>query len=117
MRNHDCWVYIPTNKHRTTLYIGITNNIARRLAQHRYGEAEGFTKRYHLNRLVWLDLSDDWEQQPKFYDRPWETEEMTRNFSSGSEGNQTVSSHFDRAETSLPMFFRRTGHAMNLFAS
>ena len=24
----------------------------------------------------WLDLSDDWEQQPKFYDRPWETEEM-----------------------------------------
>ncbi len=85
MRNHDCWVYIPTNKHRTTLYIGITNNIARRLAQHRYGEVEGFTKRYHLNRLVWLDLSDDWEQQPKFYDRPWETEEMTRDSSRGSE--------------------------------
>jgi len=52
MRNHDYWVYILTNKHHTTLYIGITNNIACRLAQHRYGEAEGFTKRYHLNRLV-----------------------------------------------------------------
>ena len=26
----------------------------------------------------WLDLSDDWEQQPKFYDRPWQVEEMVR---------------------------------------
>ena len=55
MRNHDYWVYILTNKHCTTLYIGMTNNIARRLYQHRYGEVNGFTKRYHLNRLVWLE--------------------------------------------------------------
>jgi len=55
VRNHDYWVYILTNKHCTTLYIGITNNIARRLYQHRYGEAESFTQRYHLNRLVWIE--------------------------------------------------------------
>jgi len=121
MRNHDYWVYILTNKSCTTLYIGITNNIERRLGQHRCGEVDGFTKRYHLNRLVWLehfrnvndaiacekklkgwrrsrktaliehmnprwfDLSDDWEQQPKFYDRPWETEEMARDSSLRSE--------------------------------
>jgi putative endonuclease len=54
MRNHDYWVYILT-KHCTTLYIGITSNISRRLYQHRYGDAEGFTKRYHLNRVVWLE--------------------------------------------------------------
>ena len=114
MRNHDYWVYILTNKHWTTLYIGITNDILRRLYQHRYGEVDGFTKRYLLNRLVWiehfrnvndaiacakklkgwrrnrktaliqqtnprwLDLSDEWEQQPKFYERPWPTEEMIR---------------------------------------
>jgi putative endonuclease len=53
--DHDYWLYILTNKHRTTLYIGITNNIQRRLYQHRYGEVEGFTKRYHLNRLVWFE--------------------------------------------------------------
>ena len=97
MRNHDYWVYILTNRRCSTLYIGITNNIARRLWQHRYGEIEGFAKRYHLNRLVWvehfrnvndaiacekklkgwrLDLSDEWEQQPKLYDHPWKTEEM-----------------------------------------
>src|SRR5881396_1630943 len=33
----------------------------------------------------WLDLSDDWEQQPKFYDHPWETEEMIRDSSLRSE--------------------------------
>jgi len=112
MRKHDYWVYILTNKGCTTLYIGITNNISRRLYQHRYGEVSGFTKRYHLNRFVWLehfrgvndaiacekklkgwrrsrktalieqtnprglDLSDDWEQEPKVYDRAWKIEEM-----------------------------------------
>ncbi|PYI45713.1 MAG: hypothetical protein DMF10_07110 [Verrucomicrobia bacterium] len=35
MRNHDYWVYILTNKQGTTLYIGITNTISRRLSQHR----------------------------------------------------------------------------------
>ena len=55
VRNHDYWVYILTNKHCTTLYIGITNNIARRLYQHRQGEVDGFTKRYQLSRLVWVE--------------------------------------------------------------
>jgi len=121
MRNHDYWVYILTNNHCTTLYIGITNDVVRRLYQHRFGEVNGFAKRYHLNRLVWLehfrnvndaiacekklkvwrrsrkialiertnprwlDLSDDWEQQPQFYERPWATEEMIRDSSLRSE--------------------------------
>jgi putative endonuclease len=55
VRNHDYWVYILTNKRSTTLYIGITNNIARRLSQHRACEVEGFTKHYRLNRLVWVE--------------------------------------------------------------
>ena len=55
MRNHDYWVYILTNKHCPTLYIGITNNVNRRLYQHRCGDVEGFTRRYRLNRLVWVE--------------------------------------------------------------
>jgi putative endonuclease len=55
VRNHDYWVYILTNKHRTTLYIGITSRLQHRLWQHRCGEADGFAKRYHLNRLVWFE--------------------------------------------------------------
>ena len=121
MRDHDYLVYILTNKHCTTLYIGITNTIACRLYQHRQGEVDGFTKRYQLNRLVWIEhfrnvndaitcekklkgwcrgrkvaliertnpqwlhLSDEWEQQPKFYERPWATEEMIRDSSLRSE--------------------------------
>src|SRR6266478_2559182 len=89
--------------------------------KHRHGGVDGFTRRYHLNRLVWVehfrnvndaiacekklkgwrrsrkialieqtnprwfDLSDNWEQQPKFYDSPWETEEMIRDSSLCSE--------------------------------
>src|SRR5437764_14496162 len=121
MRNHDYWVYILTNKHRTTLYIGVTSALEVRIWQHRWGETNGFAKRYHLNRLVWfehfrnvndaiacekklkgwrrsrkvaliehtnprwLDWSEDWEQQPKIYDRSWETEEMVRDSSLRSE--------------------------------
>ena len=56
VRNHDYWVYILTNKHCTTLYIGITNNIARRLIPASGMEKSTvFTKRYHLNRLVWVE--------------------------------------------------------------
>ena len=55
MRDHDYWVYLLTNKGRTTLYIGTTNNIMRRLGQHRSGQAEGFTQRYNLKRLVWIE--------------------------------------------------------------
>jgi len=55
MRSHDYWVYILTNKHCTTLHIGIANNLTRRLSQHRCAGTEGFTKRYRLNRLVWFE--------------------------------------------------------------
>ena len=55
MRSHDYWVYTLTNRRCNALYIGMTNNIARRLWKHRYGEVEGCAKRYHLNRLVWVE--------------------------------------------------------------
>ena len=55
MRNHDYWVYILANRHCTTLYVGVTNSLMRRLSQHRRGEVTGFTKRYRLDRLVWCE--------------------------------------------------------------
>src|SRR3954453_18176528 len=55
MRDHDYYVYIVTNKHRSTLYIGVTNSLVRRISQHKNGEIEGFTQRYQLNRLVWFE--------------------------------------------------------------
>lgn len=55
MSDHDYWVYIVTNKDNTTLYIGMTNNLRRRIAEHRAGEVRGFTQRYRLNRLAWFE--------------------------------------------------------------
>ena len=59
MRDHNYYVYIVTNKHCTTLYIGLTNDLGRRIREHKNGEREGFTQRYQLNRLVWFEYFRD----------------------------------------------------------
>ena len=48
-------VYILTNRHHTTLYVGVTNNLARRLSEHRSGHVPGFTSRYNLTKLVYAE--------------------------------------------------------------
>lgn len=52
------WVYIMTNQRNGTLYLGVTSDIARRVWQHRHGVVDGFTKRYRLSRLVWVERHD-----------------------------------------------------------
>ena len=49
------WVYIMTNRPNGILYVGVTNDIARRAWEHREGRLEGFTKRYGLKRLVYVE--------------------------------------------------------------
>ncbi len=51
-------VYIMSSN-SGTLYIGMTNSIYRRALQHKKGEIEGFTKKYHCNRLVRYESFDD----------------------------------------------------------
>ena len=46
-------VYMMTNESRVVLYIGVTNNLERRVWEHQHGEIKGFTKRYRLRRLVY----------------------------------------------------------------
>jgi putative endonuclease len=49
------WVYIMTNRPNGALYTGVTANIARRAWEHREGVVDGFTKRYGLKRLVYVE--------------------------------------------------------------
>ena len=49
------YVYILTNKKYGTLYIGVTNNIERRIVEHKSGLIPGFTQKYNLKKLVWLE--------------------------------------------------------------
>ena len=53
------FVYIMTNKGRSTLYTGITNSLLRRVTQHRNGEIQGFTRRYNTNRLIYYEQFND----------------------------------------------------------
>jgi len=52
-------VYILTNYNNTTLYIGVTGDLARRLYEHKNGLIDGFTKKYHVNKLIYAEESSD----------------------------------------------------------
>jgi len=49
------FVYILTNQKNGTLYVGVTNNIQRRMIEHKQGEIEGFTQKYKVNKLVYFE--------------------------------------------------------------
>ena len=52
------WVYILASKPGGTLYIGVTNNLIRRVYEHREALADGFTKRYGIKMLVYFEAHD-----------------------------------------------------------
>ena len=53
-KEHHYYVYILSSRSRT-LYIGITRNLTRRVAQHREGKHDSFTRRYRIHRLVYVE--------------------------------------------------------------
>jgi len=55
------WVYVLANTVGGTLYIGVTNNLVRRMYEHRNGLVPGFTKRYGVHRLVYFEPHTDVE--------------------------------------------------------
>jgi putative endonuclease len=71
------WVYIMTNRPDGILYVGVTSDLIRRVWEHREGLIEGFTKRYGLKRLVYVERYDDIEtaiqreKNMKHWSRAW----------------------------------------------
>jgi putative endonuclease len=53
--NYSYYVYILTNKINTTLYTGFTNNLLRRIVEHKLKIADGFTKKYNVDKLVYYE--------------------------------------------------------------
>ena len=74
------WVYILANKPGGTLYVGVTNNLIRRVYEHREGLAEGFTKRYGIKMLVYFEAHDtiaaalQREKNIKRWSREWKVD-------------------------------------------
>ncbi|HEX9214115.1 MAG TPA: GIY-YIG nuclease family protein [Bradyrhizobium sp.] len=53
------YVYLLASKKYGTLYIGVTNDIVRRIHEHKSKVVAGFSKRYSVDRLVWFEIYDD----------------------------------------------------------
>ena len=53
------YVYILTNQFNNVLYIGVTNNLERRVYEHQSGLIEGFTQRYRVHKLVYCECCPD----------------------------------------------------------
>lgn len=53
------FVYILTNKINTVLYVGITNDLIRRIYEHKNELVKGFTKKYNVNKLVYFEEFSD----------------------------------------------------------
>ena len=53
------FVYMITNMHNTTLYIGVTNNLERRLYEHKNHLVSGFSDQYNLHKLVYYESTTD----------------------------------------------------------
>lgn len=55
------FVYILTNKNNTTLYVGVTSSLPKRIWEHKNHVVEGFSKRYKLDKLVYFETVDNIE--------------------------------------------------------
>jgi putative endonuclease len=54
-RMKDYWIYILASRPRGTLYVGMTNDLVRRVYEHREGVVDGFTKEYGVKTLVFYE--------------------------------------------------------------
>ncbi len=79
------YVYILTSARDGTLYTGITNNLIRRVYEHKSGGIEGFTKKYKTNKLVYFEETPDVqsaitrEKRIKKWRRSWKIELIEKN--------------------------------------
>ena len=71
------FVYLLASKPRGTLYIGVTNDLVRRVHEHKNQLCDGFTQRYDVHQLVWFETTESIEaaiqreKQLKNWKRDW----------------------------------------------
>jgi putative endonuclease len=74
------WVYILASKPGGTLYVGVTNNLIKRVYEHREGLVDGFTKRYDVKMLVYFEAHEtiamalQREKNIKHWSREWKND-------------------------------------------
>lgn len=77
-------VYLLASRPRATLYTGVTNDLIKRVSEHRAGGVAGFTRKYGVKTLVWYELTEDIEsailreKQIKKWNRAWKIEPIEK---------------------------------------
>lgn len=76
MKDHNYFIYIVTNKNKTVLYIGVTNDLQRRTLEHENGVLPGFSKKYNCHYLFYYEhfqnIDDAIEREKKL--KKWRRE-------------------------------------------
>ena len=79
------WVYVLASKPGGTLYVGVTNNLVRRVYEHREDLADGFTKRYGIKTLVYFEAHEtapaalQRDKNIKHWSREWKIDLIVAN--------------------------------------
>ena len=80
MLTQSYFVYLLAGRRNGTLYVGVTNDLIKRVGQHKQGLVDGFTKKYGVKMLVWYELTESIEsavlreKQIKKWNRDWKIE-------------------------------------------
>ncbi|RMD61572.1 GIY-YIG nuclease family protein [Candidatus Parcubacteria bacterium] len=78
MAERQYFVYIMTNTHNTVLYTGVTNDIHRRILEHRSGKGSQFAKKYQVWKLVYVEI----------FETPYEAIAREKQIKGGSRGKK-----------------------------
>jgi putative endonuclease len=84
MLDRSYYVYLLASHRNGTLYVDVTNDLIRRVWEHKQGLVEGFTKEYGVKLLVWyeptpsIESAIQREKQIKKWNRAWKTELMEK---------------------------------------
>jgi len=77
---HPYYIYILASGRNGTLYVGVTNNLEKRVEEHKNNVVDGFTKKYHIHNLVYYERYDfiydamQREKHIKEWQRKWKLE-------------------------------------------
>ncbi len=78
------WVYLLASRRNGTLYVGVTNDLSRRVHEHKTKAVQGFTSRHDVHMLVWFESYGDVteaiarEKQLKKWNRAWKLERIEK---------------------------------------
>jgi putative endonuclease len=79
------YVYLLASKKNGTLYLGVTNDLLRRVYEHKNNLVDGFTKKYHVHNLVYFEACENVhsaiqrEKQIKKWNRQWKIDLIVKN--------------------------------------